>query len=431
MLVVFAERNKDWDVRIQEVAFAARTTLQQPGLAKIMPTREPQTKTPDTPGTMDNPTPPPSPSTVAQPTAPPTPASITASTTPPPPLLCSVSETAALAAQYPDDNLCDILMYTHVYVDSNSAVAVDDVASFETFTKVCGSLYKMTTCGLSFDSRFITSSKLSNAVWKEVVALRQSNVMHFGVLNLYDAPGPLFLYAVNIEPVLKKVRTLTSGTKTRIILGIGFFDYHEKDSWLTLKALVFTSNPKDIVVFITCVLTVPSSLRCIAMPPTVMRSTSEYPPALEKALPLALDSFRTSSEVVAFSFQMGTVIYNMTEKHGSALDALYKECNSSILGDQSQTCESAATTLKTEVAPISITTVQQRTLFYSYETVQTMKEKAEYVMAAKNRRAKFTWFLFNVHLTDISKKCHPNGPFERLKEFRKFYYDISQQYRGG
>ncbi|XP_075556679.1 uncharacterized protein LOC142588745 [Dermacentor variabilis] len=349
-------------------------------------------------------------------------------TTTPAPLMCSVSETATLVIQYPDDNLCDILMYTHVHAVDNLVEAVDDIVSFETFTSVCRSRYSKTTCGLSFDSRFITPAKLTTELWREVVRLRKSNVMHLGILNMYDKPGTVRGYAANVDEVLKKLENLTAGTKTRIILGVGFFDYHEDKSWSTIEQVVLAANPRDILVVITCVLTVPSSQDCIAMPPTAMRSTSKYPPTFEKALPLATNKLQVSSKVVvAFSFQMATVIYNMTEKHGKATDALYKNCNSFILGDQSQTCESPETTPTNEVTPIGINSAQRRTLFYSYDTPETMKKKAEYVMAAKNRRAKFTWFLFNVHLTDISKKCYTDGPFVRLKKFRKLYDTISKR----
>lgn len=342
--------------------------------------------------------------------------------------MCSVSETATLAIQYPDDSLCDILMYTHVHAVDNQVMAVDDMASYDMFISMCRSRYSKTTCGLSFDSRFITPAKLTTELWRDVVPLRKSNIIHYGILNMYDKPFTVHGYAANADEFLKKLGKFTATTKTRIILGVGFFDYHDDKSWLTIEEVVYAADPRDILVVITCVLTVPSSKDCIAMPPTAMRSTSKYPPTFEKALPLATNKFQVSSDVVvAFSFQMATVIYNMTEKYTKATDALYKKCNSFILGDQSQTCESPETTPANELVSIGINSAQKRMLFYSYDTEQTMKRKAQYVMTAKNRRAKFTWFLFNVHLTDISKKCYTDGPFTRLKGFRKFFDTISKQ----
>ncbi|XP_054928075.1 uncharacterized protein [Dermacentor andersoni] len=252
--------------------------------------------------------------------------------------------------------------------------------------------------------------------------------MHLGILNLYGKPFTVLGYAANAENVLKKLHKLAAGTKARIILGVGFFDYHEDKSWSTLEDVVYTANPRDILVIITCVLTVPSTQDCIAMPPTALRSTSKYPVTFEKALPLATNKFPISSNVVvAFSFQISILIYNMTNKYVNATDALYQKCNSFILGDQQQTCESAETTPKNELTPIGITNTQNRTLFYSYDIEDTLKEKVEYVMAAKDRRANFSWFMFNVHLTDISKKCYFYGSFVRLKEMRKLHDTLSKQ----
>ncbi|XP_049276410.1 uncharacterized protein LOC125760403 [Rhipicephalus sanguineus] len=124
------------------------------------------------------------------------------------------------------------------------------------------------------------------------------------------------------------------------------------------------------------------------MPPTALRSPSDTPPRFDRAVAMAEEKFDSPSQVLAFSFQMGTLIYNMTQEYRLANDAVYKACTGFIVSDSSQ---------------------------------------AGFVMNSRRRRANFTWFLFNVHLTDISKKCHPNGPFERLKEFRKFYYNISQR----
>ncbi|XP_049276409.1 uncharacterized protein LOC125760402 [Rhipicephalus sanguineus] len=163
------------------------------------------------------------------------------------------------------------------------------------------------------------------------------------------------------------------------------------------------------------------------MPPTTFRSISNYPPRFDYVVKMANESFNPPSQVLAFSFQMGTLIYNMTYAHRLPADAVYENCSGFILGDSSLTCEREEEILTAENAAGSVATVQGRTLFYTYDTVKTMREKAEFVMTTNKRRANFTWFLFNVHLTDISKKCHLNSPFERLREFRKFYYDISQR----
>lgn len=44
-------------------------------------------------------------------------------------------------------------------------------------------------------------------------------------------------------------------------------------------------------------------------------------------------------------------------------------------------------------------------------------------MNRPGRRSNFSWFLFNVELTDVTGECLKGGPFERVKEFKKFYVD--------
>ncbi|KAL1481464.1 hypothetical protein MTO96_015614, partial [Rhipicephalus appendiculatus] len=335
----------------------------------------------------------------------------TRSTTTPQPLLCSVSETATLVSLYPDDNLCDIIMYTHVRVSKSHIEAVDDMESYTTFTTVCAIKYSKTTCGISFDARFIKASQFKSNISQELAHLRRRNVVHLGVLNMYNYADRVADMPLYVVPAVIKMTRL-KGPTSRIIYGIGFFFYNEKISWETLHDVILASLAKDIVVVITCVLSVPSASRCIAMPPTTFRSISDYPPRFDYFVKMADESFDIPSQVLAFSFQMGTLIYNMTYPHRVPADA---------------TCERDEKMLAAEKAAGSIATVQGRTLFYTYDTVETMKEKAEFVMTTNKRRANFTWFLFNVHLTDISQKCHPNGPFERLREFRKFYYDMVQR----
>ncbi|XP_075721557.1 uncharacterized protein LOC142764896 isoform X2 [Rhipicephalus microplus] len=266
---------------------------------------------------------------------------------------------------YPGDNLCDIIMYTHVRVDQGTIAPVDDADSYTTFTTVCSTVYSTTSCGVSFDARFSDPSYFTTKVSEQLAQLRQKNVVHLGILNMYDYPSRVKHYAPLTESALEKLAAL-KGPTSRIIYGIGFFYYNDNSSWQNLQVLVLAATAaKDIIVVITCVLSVPSATKCIALPPTALRSVSDIPPRF-----------------------MGTLIYNMTEEYRLPTDALYKTCTGFIVSDSSQ---------------------------------------AGFVMNSRRRRANLTWFLFNVHLTDLSKKCHPTGPFERLKKFRKFFLNISRR----
>ncbi|XP_075721558.1 uncharacterized protein LOC142764896 isoform X3 [Rhipicephalus microplus] len=233
---------------------------------------------------------------------------------------------------YPGDNLCDIIMYTHVRVDQGTIAPVDDADSYTTFTTVCSTVYSTTSCGVSFDARFSDPSYFTTKVSEQLAQLRQKNVVHLGILNMYDYPSRVKHYAPLTESALEKLAAL-KGPTSRIIYGIGFFYYNDNSSWQNLQVLVLAATAaKDIIVVITCVLSVPSATKCIALPPTALRSVSDIPPRF-----------------------------------------------------------------------------------------------AGFVMNSRRRRANLTWFLFNVHLTDLSKKCHPTGPFERLKKFRKFFLNISRR----
>ncbi|KAL1481462.1 hypothetical protein MTO96_015612 [Rhipicephalus appendiculatus] len=256
-------------------------------------------------------------------------------------------------------------------------------------------------------------------VSKQLFQLRQKNVVHLGILNMYDYAYRVQHYAPYAESAVEKIAAI-KGPTSRVIYGIGFFYYNDNNSWKNLQALIIASKAKDIIVVITSVLSVPSATKCIAMPPTALRSASDSPPRFDRAVAMAEEKFGAQSQLLAFSFQMGTLIYNMTEEYRLPTDALYKTCTGFIVTDSSQICEREEILLTAEYAVGSLAAIQYRRLFYTYDT-------AGFVMNSRKRRPEFTWFLFNVHLTDISKKCHPDGPFERLKEFRKFYLNISER----
>ncbi|KAL3218024.1 hypothetical protein MRX96_031852 [Rhipicephalus microplus] len=156
--------------------------------------------------------------------------------------------------------------------------------------------------------------------------------------------------------------------------------YDFKDSYNTLKATVtkLTSDDVTVVVIITCVLTVRSLSTCKAMP-------------------------------------------------ASAWDPK----NSMV---SSMSCEGSTTKLQSEKVMAGINTAVNRTFFITFDSLDTMKEKAHLVMSSKDRKHKFTWFLFNVHLTDVTNLCFtpkpgaaPSTEMQRLKKFREFYYAESQK----
>ncbi|XP_077536828.1 uncharacterized protein LOC144149169 isoform X2 [Haemaphysalis longicornis] len=61
------------------------------------------------------------------------------------------------------------------------------------------------------------------------------------------------------------------------------------------------------------------------------------------------------------------------------------------------------------------------TILRTWNTFELLETKAKRIMSEKNIRSNFTWFLWNVHLTDFTSQCLPGGPFDRVKKFRNLY----------
>ncbi|XP_077523477.1 uncharacterized protein LOC144134436 [Amblyomma americanum] len=126
-----------------------------------------------------------------------TPTTTTMMPTPPPPLLCSVSYIVAIPMLYPPDKICDIVVYTHVHVQDGKTLAVDSEISYGVFKTTC-SVYAETTCGLSFDARYLSVDMFGTTEIRDDLSTlkRQSRVNHYGVLNLYETQGNVAIFAV-------------------------------------------------------------------------------------------------------------------------------------------------------------------------------------------------------------------------------------------
>ncbi|KAL1440625.1 hypothetical protein MTO96_009183 [Rhipicephalus appendiculatus] len=148
-------------------------------------------------------------------------------------------------------------------------------------------------------------------------------------------------------------------------------------------------------------------------------------------------SLRRPSLMVAFSFQMGVIFYNMSKDYPHANESVYQECNNLAETDYSQAraCQGETAVLNYEKTSIGLSTREQkvdlgRVIFQTFDTLDLMKDKAQLVMNKIYRPENVSWFLFNVHLTDLTQTCL-KGPFERLKGFRDFYRTQQQAIRKG
>ncbi|XP_075723874.1 uncharacterized protein LOC142765953 [Rhipicephalus microplus] len=226
--------------------------------------------------------------------------------------------------------------------------------------------------------------------------------------------------------------------KHKVFVGVGYRYLNETNAWsaLTYTAANLATKDVDIVVIITTYLMPEGRHDCITLPVNAMKSPNPYTPALEDASNLAKEGFASPSTIVAFTLQMGVPYYILTKQYGRPIDAMYEPCRMFGLTDYSQACQAHTVDLNLEKAVIglnnaeSATLFDNRNIFQSHDTLTRMKEKAEMIMSRSDTRVNFTWLLWNVHLTDVTRTCLTGGPFERVKGFRDFFYHQAQLPKG-
>ncbi|KAH7973213.1 hypothetical protein HPB52_022929 [Rhipicephalus sanguineus] len=162
---------------------------------------------PPSSGGSTPPTPPPSPpssNTTTSSTTKKTKSTTMTTTTTPPPLMCSVSETATHRAMFPDDGICDILMFTDVRLVDLAFEELILPDSYNLFLDLSASHYTKTTCGVSLDVKYInemTDKGMSSAL----KSLQKKKIKHFGILKIYGTDADLQNYGAAL---LKKITTV-------------------------------------------------------------------------------------------------------------------------------------------------------------------------------------------------------------------------------
>ncbi|XP_070378333.1 uncharacterized protein [Dermacentor albipictus] len=356
-----------------------------------------------------------------------------------PPLMCSVSETAMQPFMYPDDGLCDIIIYTHLVILNNTLRSLVYPESYDTFQNVCFHRYAKTSCGISFNARYIKHDQLTKNEMQRLEKIRPHNIKHYGILNIYGNLKDVANFSADLGPITKKLRSLIKdshwGVSSHIILGFGLDRYDSPTSYSDLQnsAKRYTPNDVSIVVFITSILEMPDRYMCKALPNNAWKSPNRATAQLAEFLPLKGSAFKAKASIVAFAFQMGLLTYNMSKTYQKLTDAIYSSCVGFTISSLSQACERVnmfRQLLEQEKIVAGISSFRNWTYFYTYETASTLLPKAELTMSSKNKDRKFSWLLLNVHLTDLAKLC-AKPPFYRLKDFRKFYYEYSQKLVSG
>ncbi|XP_065301191.1 location of vulva defective 1-like [Dermacentor albipictus] len=303
-------------------------------------------------------------------------------TTPATPLLCSVGTQAAIAPVFPPDESCDIVIYTHVRVVNGTVIKSHDDISYGAFRNACKA-YRYTTCGFSFDIRYLESEGASDIFGNEQIKddLNTSKhvyrVHHYGILNIYNTSEAVQKQATeSAPPILKQFRNLLGEDKQqhKVFVGVGFYFYNSTTAWEDLDYFGDTvaTFDVDILVVMSTVVTFPSKAECLAMPVNAYDSANDYTPTL--------------------ACQVQETILDLEK---SAIG----------LASQPQT---------------------QRVVLQTFDTISLMKSKATTILTQPNVRNKLTWLLLNVDLTDSTKRCLKSGPFERVKEFSDFHYQHAQ-----
>ncbi|XP_077524175.1 uncharacterized protein LOC144135376 [Amblyomma americanum] len=137
---------------------------------------------------------------------------------------------------------------------------------------------------------------------------------------------------------------------------------------------------------------------------------------------MALSSFASPEKTVAFTFQMGTAIFEMAENYTTYWKALYKPCRVVLIKDRSRWCGpyiERSVHLDWEETFALVAQVSGKTYFLSLDIMHTLLSKAQQVIYTRDLRENFTWFLFNVHLMGLTQCIDP--PRARLEKFRGFF----------
>ncbi|XP_075556715.1 uncharacterized protein LOC142588781 [Dermacentor variabilis] len=356
-------------------------------------------------------------------------------TTPATPLLCSVGTQAAIAPVFPPDESCDIVIYTHVRVVNGTGIGSHDDISYGAFRNACKG-YGFTTCGFSFDIRYLESEGASDIFGNVRIKddLNTSKhvyrVHHYGILNIYNTLEAVEKQAtVSAPPILKQFRKLLGYDKQqhKVFVGVGFYFYNSTTAWEDLEYIGDTvaTSEVDILVVMSTVVTFPSKAECLTMPVNAYKSANTYTPTLHGASSvMAKTKFSRPALIVAFALQMGVMVYKFADKPASPNSALYKPCSDFEIFDYSQACQVQETILDPEKSAIGLASQPQtqRVVLQTFDTISLMKSKATSLLSEPKVRKQLTWLLLNVDLTDSTKRCLKSGPFERVKEFSSFHF---------
>lgn len=344
--------------------------------------------------------------------------------------MCTVGDTAVTMSMYPPDKVCTYLYYTHVVIQGDSIRGAKVETSWESF-KLAAARYRYVKMGISFDHRYITAAKITTAT-NPLALLSSSNIRHFGVLNVITKHLDLLNIVMPMKPVLEEIKKQFNYSHT--VIAIGSRDYSDQ-GFPTFSEIIKTAVdtfPVDTVIAIASVSSAPSRSECSAVPPNVLHTFErEKNPSLAKLWHLLERNATTKqTTTLGLSFEMGTLMYELSSEHNKLADAVYALCTATSLTSREALCGSGISIEDSKhKLPAPYLTYgsfptggnKKRVVFTDFKT--TAADRFVNVSGgtgSTNLRSRVAWMLFNVHLEDTAQRCAVK-PFEVEEKFCKVF----------
>ncbi|XP_054928133.1 uncharacterized protein [Dermacentor andersoni] len=194
----------------------------------------------------------------------------------------------------------------------------------------------------------------------------------------------------------------------------------------------------DTVIAIASVISAESRESCRAVPPNILQSSAdEKNPSLAKLwYLLKRNATNKQTTTLGLSFEMGTLMYELTSDHNDLASAVNAKCNGTSLTSREALCGAAKVvdTAKQKLAAPYLTYGgfptagnNRRVVFTDY--LHTATERFLNVSGgtgSNDLRSRVAWMLFNVHLADTGKICGGIPPFELENDFCKVFLPSGQ-----
>lgn len=318
------------------------------------------------------------------------------------------------------------MYYTHVVIQGDNIRGAKVETSWESF-KQAAARYQYVKMGISFDHRYITAAKITTAT-NALALLSSSNIRHFGVLNMITKHTELLNIVTPMKPVLEEIKKQFNHSHT--VIAIGSRDYSDQ-GFRTFSDIIKTAVDTfavDTVIAIASVSSAPSRSECSAVPPNVLHTSAmDKNPSLAKLWQLLERNATTKqTTTLGLSFEMGTLMYELSSDHKKLADAVYALCTATILTSREALCGSGISVDEsTQKLPAPYLTYgafptggnKKRVVFTDFKTSAAEKfVNVSRGTGSTNLRSRVAWMLFNVHLEDTAQKCGVK-PFEVEEKF--------------